>query len=206
MTQSLLAALRRAFVISILTAGASVSAWAQAGFDRPGGDYTRFVVPSGDPAVCAARCEREGRCRAWAFSYPGTGGGTTAMCWLKSEVKPAVENQCCVSGIKGAGLVEKKSGPVEMSIDRFGGDYRQFDLPSDPTGEVLQEGLRGREPLPCLDLRAARLSRAQHLALLSQGSADQAAAQAMLHVGRGAVTALSTARRQRSSTNLSRRP
>ena len=75
--RSLLTALRCAFVISILAAGASVSAWAQAGFDRPGGDYTRFVVPSGDPAVCAARCEREGRCRAWAFSYPGTGGGTT---------------------------------------------------------------------------------------------------------------------------------
>ena len=82
------------------------------------------------------------------------------MCWLKSEVKPAVENQCCVSGIKGAGLVEKKSGPVEMSIDRTGGDYRHFDLPSDPDRRILQEGLRGREPLPRLDLRAARLSRA----------------------------------------------
>jgi hypothetical protein len=141
--RSLLTALRCAFVISILTAGGSVSAWAQAGFDRPGGDYTRFVVPSGDPAVCAARCEREGRCRAWAFAYPGTGGGTTAICWLKNEVKPAVENQCCVSGIKGAGLVEKKSGPVEMSIDRTGGDYRSFELPSDPTGESCKKACEG---------------------------------------------------------------
>ena len=137
--RSLLIVLRCAFIISILAAGGSASAWAQAGFDRPGGDYTRFVVPSGDPAVCAARCEREGRCRAWAFAYPGTSGGTTAICWLKSEVKPAVENQCCVSGIKGAGLVEKKSGPVEMSIDRYGGDYRHFDLPSDPTGESCKK-------------------------------------------------------------------
>jgi hypothetical protein len=128
----------------ILTVG-SLPALAQAGFDRPGGDYTRFVVPSGDPAVCAARCDREGRCRAWSFSYPGAGGGTSAVCWLKSEVKPAVENQCCVSGIKGAGLVEKKSGPVEMSIDRFGGDYRHFDLPSDPTGEACKKACEGEQ-------------------------------------------------------------
>lgn len=131
--------LRRAILVLALLASATTVAYAQAGFDRPGGDYTRFVVPSGDPAVCAARCEREGRCRAWAFSYPSAGGGTSAMCWLKSEVKPAIENQCCVSGIKGAGLVEKKSGPVEMSIDRAGGDYRQFDLPSDPSGESCKK-------------------------------------------------------------------
>src|SRR4051812_14297411 len=89
--QSLIGALRCMAVAVILIVGCTATAWAQAAFDRPGGDYARFVVPSGDPAVCAARCEREGRCRAWAFSYPGTGGGTTAVCWLKSEVKPAVE-------------------------------------------------------------------------------------------------------------------
>jgi hypothetical protein len=49
-------------------------ALAQTGFDRPGGDYTNFQVRSGDPAACAARCEREGRCRAWSFSYPLTAG------------------------------------------------------------------------------------------------------------------------------------
>jgi hypothetical protein len=136
--------LRSIVAAAILAAGA-LAALAQGGFDRPGGDYTRFVVPSGDPAVCAARCEREGRCRAWSFSYPGAGGGTSAVCWLKSEVKPAVENQCCVSGVKGAGLIEKKSGPVEMSIDRYGGDYRHFDLPSDPTGESCKKACEGEQ-------------------------------------------------------------
>ncbi len=43
---------------------------AQVGFDRLGGDYTSFPVRSGDPALCASRCERDSRCRAWAFSYP----------------------------------------------------------------------------------------------------------------------------------------
>lgn len=131
----------------LFLAAPASSALAQAGFDRPGGDYVRFVVPSGDPAACAARCEREGRCRSWAFAYPGTRGGN-AMCWLKNEVPPVSENQCCVSGIKGAGLVEKLSGPVEMSIDRYGGDYRSLDLPADPTGlsckKVCEEDNRCR--------------------------------------------------------------
>lgn len=137
--RSLLPWLVRAIAASAVLLGVgAAAAQAQTGYDRPGGDYTRFVVPSGDPAVCAARCEREGRCRAWTFSYPGA-GGTSATCWLKNEVKPTVENQCCVSGIKGAGLVERRSGPVEMSIDRTGGDYRHFDLPSDPTGESCKK-------------------------------------------------------------------
>ena len=145
--RSLTGALSSAILFLVLMAGATTGALAQVGFDRPGGDYTRFVVPSGDPAACAARCEREGRCRAWSFSYPGTRtpGGISAMCWLKSEVKPSVETACCVSGIKGAGLVEKKSGPVEMSIDRTGGDYRQFDLPSDPTGEACKKACEGED-------------------------------------------------------------
>jgi hypothetical protein len=132
------------FLLCLLCCGAVLvggmpSARAQGGFDRPGGDYARFTVPSGDPAVCAARCDREGKCRAWSFSYPGTGGGTNAICWLKSEVKPRIENACCVSGVKGAGLVEARIGPVEMSIDRNGGDYRSFELASDPTGESCKK-------------------------------------------------------------------
>jgi hypothetical protein len=35
----------------VLVAAALVQASAQSGFDRPGADYARFTVPSGDPAV-----------------------------------------------------------------------------------------------------------------------------------------------------------
>ncbi len=118
------------------------AAHAQSGFDRPGGDYARFAVPSGDPAVCAARCDRDGRCRAWTFAYPGTaaiGGSNTATCWLKNQVRPLVQNQCCVSGIKGAGLVEMRPGPIENSIDRYGGDYRHFEIPSNPNVEICKK-------------------------------------------------------------------
>jgi hypothetical protein len=125
-----------------LAALAAMPAHAQRGFDRPGGDYARFVVPSGDPAVCSARCDRDARCRAWTFSYPGTvaiGGSTSAMCWLKNEVKPQVENPCCVAGVKGGGIVEMRPGPIENAVDRFGGDYRHFDLPSNPKVEACKQ-------------------------------------------------------------------
>ncbi len=114
-----------------------VPAQAQTGYDRPGGDYSNFQIRSGDPALCAARCEREGRCRAWSFSYPRT-SATSAICWLKSEVTTRVENNCCVSGVRGAGVAEPRVGEAEFSIDRAGGDYRTFDLEPDATGRSCQ--------------------------------------------------------------------
>ena len=107
---------------------------AQSGFDRPGGDYANSSVPSGDPAICAARCEREARCRAWSFSYPA-GAGSPAMCWLKREVVPRVKASCCVSGVRGAGVIEPRDGAIEYSIDRYGGDYRSFETTADPKGK-----------------------------------------------------------------------
>ena len=125
--------------VALLTSG-PVSA--QVGFDRPGGDYTSFVVKSGDPAACAARCERDARCRAWAFSYPVT-ENANAFCWLKSEVRARVRLPCCVSGVRGAGVTEPRVGPIEFSIDRVGGDYRNFELPADPTGAACKAACEG---------------------------------------------------------------
>ena len=100
---------------------------AQANFDRPGGDYTSAPVLSGDPADCALVCERDRRCRAWTFAYPSdTAAG--ALSWLKSSVPARVQHNCCVSGVRGAGVVEPRNNAVETSIDRFGGDYRNFQL------------------------------------------------------------------------------
>src|SRR6202000_1264102 len=93
-----------------------------------------FTVQSGDPAACAARCEHEGRCRAWSFSYPSTAGGP-AMCWLKREVVPRVEAGCCVSGARGGGSLGRKAGYSEFSTARYGGDYRSFETTVDPQGK-----------------------------------------------------------------------
>jgi hypothetical protein len=122
-----------ALAIFVMISAAPTPAVAQQGFDRPGGDYLRFVVPSADPAVCSARCDRDNRCRAWTFAYPNTAGS--------------------------------------------GGANAARGLP---------EGLRGGEPLPRLDLRAAGL-RGRCRALLSQGQDHAAAAQAVLRLRRGAV-------------------
>jgi hypothetical protein len=126
-----------AIALLIVLAASSAAALAQAGFDRPGRDYASFIIRSGDPAICAARCDREPRCRAWSFSYPA-GAGDVAMCWLKAEIAPRAENSCCISGVKGVGVIEPL-GPTEFSIDREGGDYHAFDTAPDPTGRACAE-------------------------------------------------------------------
>ena len=121
-------------LVCLLTALLPASpAPAQSGFDRRGGDYLKFEIRSGDPAVCAARCERDARCRAWSFSYPRT-ENALAICWLKNKVPPRNEDKCCISGVRGAGVIEPRKGQIEFGIDRFGGDYRAFDSPLDPVG------------------------------------------------------------------------
>lgn len=120
----------------------TMPAHAQVGYDRVGGDYLSFTIRAGDPATCARRCERDARCRAWSFSYPRT-KHTLAACSLKNRVPQRVENECCVSSVRGAGVIEPRGGPLEFSISRRGGNYRHFDLPSDPTGRKCQMACQG---------------------------------------------------------------
>src|SRR5262245_32525228 len=98
-------------LLLVLLAAATPAA-AQVGFDRIGGDYQSGPLRTGDPAACAARCERDPRCRAWAFSYPAT-EGPTAVCWLKSRVTARSPAPCCVSGVRGAGVSEAQGGAAE---------------------------------------------------------------------------------------------
>ena len=117
------------------------SAQAQTGYDRRGSDYQSFPIRSGDPAVCASRCERDARCRAWSFVYPRANAGAT--CLLKNKVPRRVEDKCCVSGVRGAGVIEPRRGPLEYSIDRVGGDYRNFDTPPDASGVACKTACEG---------------------------------------------------------------
>jgi PAN domain len=136
MTRALLVGF--AVLVSAMAAAGGAPAFAQSGYDRPGADLTNATVPNGDPAVCAARCEREPRCRAWSFAYP-TAANAPAMCWLKREVAPRVQASCCVSGVRGAGVIEPGVGELEYSIDRYGGDYRSFETAPDPTGKACAD-------------------------------------------------------------------
>lgn len=123
---------------------AAAPALAQVGYDRPGGDYVNIPVRSGDPAACAARCEREGRCRAWSFSYPGT-VQPGAVCWLKAQVTARKEDSCCVSGVKGAAVLERQSGQIEFSIDRTGGDFKSIEVKTDPNGAVCAQACESEQ-------------------------------------------------------------
>ncbi len=123
-----------AFLATVIVAREGL---AQANFDRPGGDYLSSPVTSGDPADCALVCERDKRCRAWSFNYP-TDVSSSAVCWLKSNVPARVQDSCCVSGVRGAGVVEPRNSAVETSIDRFGGDYRNFGLKNDEGDEACK--------------------------------------------------------------------
>ena len=131
-------ALTVAVAVALGAAGVFGRAAAQSGYDRPGGDYARAPVGSGDPAVCASRCEHDRSCRSWSFSYPTPSGGP-ATCALKREVRRPVPSPCCVSGVRGAGVIEPKLGPLEYSIDRAGGDYRSFGTNPDPKGAPCAE-------------------------------------------------------------------
>ena len=137
--------LLRAWLVTfalLATATATRPALAQANFDRPGGDYQSSPVPSGDPADCALVCERDRRCRAWSFNYPTDIAGG-AVCWLKNNVPARIQNNCCVSGVRGAGVVEPRNGAVETSIDRFGGDYRNFELEGGQGDETCKAACAG---------------------------------------------------------------
>ncbi|MBN9013783.1 MAG: PAN domain-containing protein [Rhizobiales bacterium] len=113
-------------VVALLSVDASFPARAQVNFDRIGGDYLRSPVRSGDPADCAMICERDKRCRSWTFSYPTLVDG--AFCWLKSSVPQRSQSDCCISGVRGAGVIEPHIKGIEMSTDRSGGDYRSFEV------------------------------------------------------------------------------
>jgi len=131
-----------AVLVSAAAAAGIAPAAAQSGYDRPGGDYANAPVANGDPAVCANRCERDKSCRSWSFSYPPASGGP-ALCSLKREVTPRVESSCCVSGVRGAGVIEPRVGETEFSIDRIGGDYRSFETKPDPKGKACADACEG---------------------------------------------------------------
>src|ERR1700724_1305069 len=118
------------------------AAYAQANFDRPGGDYMSSAVPSGDPADCALVGERDRRWRAWSFNYPSD-TARSSVCWLKNSVPARIPDGCCVSGVRGAGVVEPRNVAIEASIDRFGGDYRSFDLKRDDGDEACKAACAG---------------------------------------------------------------
>ncbi len=138
--RGLAARMRWFFILigALLGLAAAGPARAQSGYDRVSGDYLTFSIRNGDPAVCAARCERDPHCRAWTFSYPRT-ARPLATCWLKNKVTSPLEDDCCISGVRGSGVIAPRRGPIEYAIDRTGGDYRSFETAPASQGEPCRD-------------------------------------------------------------------
>ena len=163
-----------AFVVmaaaNMLTAG---SAAAQSGYDRPGADITNAAVPSGDPAACAARCEREKNCRSWSFSYPSA-SGEPAMCWLKHEVRRGVPSPCCVSGVRGAALIDAKNGARALVINAMGRIF--MDPLDDPFAAIERElsacPLKSGADAIVIDMHCEATSEKQAMGFFADGRAS----------------------------------
>ena len=67
--------------------------------NRPGGDYHNFDLAGANPNLCRSACQGDSNCVAWTYVNPGI-QGPAARCWLKNSVPPAVNDACCVSGVK----------------------------------------------------------------------------------------------------------
>jgi hypothetical protein len=67
------------------------------------------------------------------------------MCWLKSKVTPRVATPCCVSGVRGTGVIEPRTGAIEFGFDRYGGDLRHFDVTADPNGSTCELACEGEQ-------------------------------------------------------------
>lgn len=70
------------------------------GTNRPGRDYTSFLLSRDDPALCRDACMTEARCQAWTYVKPGIQHPRQAKCWLKSSAPAPEPSGCCVSGKK----------------------------------------------------------------------------------------------------------
>ncbi|MBI4889369.1 MAG: PAN domain-containing protein [Acidobacteria bacterium] len=69
--------------------------------NRPGDDYRDLELENARPQLCQAACEKDRSCRAWTYVKPGI-QGDLAHCWLKNRIPEPVEDENCISGVKGA--------------------------------------------------------------------------------------------------------
>jgi 1-phosphatidylinositol phosphodiesterase len=79
----------------------ATTAGLEVNIDRPGGDYRSFDLGAPRPEECRDACLADPACASFTYVNPGV-QGAYARCWLKSNIQPAMANQCCVSGVKSA--------------------------------------------------------------------------------------------------------
>jgi hypothetical protein len=115
-------------VAAAATSGTASSPRWKLNTNYPGGDYRSMDMATSDPTACKAACDQERRCRAWTLVKPDAGG--MGSCWLKDSIPPEVREDCCISGLKGAGGgqggAQTAGQRFEHDVNRAGYDYRDF--------------------------------------------------------------------------------
>jgi hypothetical protein len=101
---------------------------AQVNKDRPGSNYSNFNLPAADAGLCRDACMGQANCRAWTYVKPGV-QGPTAVCYLKNPTPVAVNNNCCVSGVKPNVAVPAGG---QAGKNRPGSDYNVSNI-ANPT-------------------------------------------------------------------------
>jgi hypothetical protein len=111
-----------------------------------------------DNAVaCESLCDRTNGCRGWTWVKPGL-AGPQGVCWLKSQLMPAVRSDCCISGFRGDRTAANSVRQFNMEIPG------QRPAPPAPGGQVGQGTPDMRPDCDCRDERG----RAYHV-IFGQG-------------------------------------
>ncbi len=79
--------------------------WVEPELDRPGSDF-KILWLRGGAEACQEACAQNPRCKSYTYVREGVPGRSEG-CWLKDDVPPAVENGCCVSGVKTPDTVSR---------------------------------------------------------------------------------------------------
>lgn len=79
--------------------------WVETGVDRPGFDF-KILWLRGGPEPCQEACAQNPLCRSYTYVRAGAEGRIEG-CWLKDGVPPAVQDNCCISGVKTGETVSR---------------------------------------------------------------------------------------------------
>jgi hypothetical protein len=82
------------------------------------GDYRSFPIASPDPQLCVAACQEEARCKAVAYTQPGTYGSPSASCWLKERSGRLGPNANAISSVKLMPATAASAGEADAEGER----------------------------------------------------------------------------------------
>jgi hypothetical protein len=120
------------FGIAAMLMLCSTGSWAQfePNTDRWGMDFRDFDVPN-NPRACLDACRDEPRCRAFTFRDAAANNGHP-HCWLKAGIPAPRPTPGATSGVVRPEEAPVRPPEFERDTDRWGNDFRDFDVPEDP--------------------------------------------------------------------------